>query len=141
MNELVKKFISTKFFRENEKTQEFENNAQSFIEKLNNKKNNKNELIKELKQYSLTWDVYSVAIFFIILLKEELQIDIEKYEFMKQYVNILNKTIFSMPDARPTIKTIIEEIKTTFSSVKKNEYYHFLDSLHNDQIEQPESNV
>jgi hypothetical protein len=49
---------------------------------------------------------------------------------MKQYMGILNETIFSDPRARPPIKTIVEKIKAIFtSSIKTETYQSFLNSL------------
>jgi hypothetical protein len=51
---------------------------------------------------------------------------------MKQYEDVLNKTIFSDPRNRPPIKTIVEEIESIFRTVKKEEYKSFLNSLQQD---------
>ena len=98
------------------------------LNKIYTNTTDKTQQMLDLKKYSLTWDVYSISILFVILLRN-LQIDIENYDFMKQYVDILNKTIFSDPRSRPPIKTIVEEIESIFKSIKKEEYQSFLNSL------------
>ena len=58
---------------------------------------------------------------------------------MKQYMNVLLRTIFSDPTARPPIKTIVEEIESIFRSVKKEEYQSFLNSLQQDESKQDDN--
>ena len=95
----------------------------------------KKQQIKDLKKSALTWDVYSIAILFVTMLNN-LQIDVENYDFMKQYMEILNETIFSDPTARPPIKTIVEKITAIFtSSIETDSYQSFLNSL--SQKEEP----
>jgi hypothetical protein len=49
---------------------------------------------------------------------------------MKQYVDVLNKVIFSEPNNRPQIKEIVEEIERIFTtSINKEEYKLFLTNL------------
>ena len=131
IEDIIKKFTSSHFFTSQtqqnpEKLQEFENMLKEIYTNVNT--TDKEQHIKELKKTALTWDVYSIAILFVTLLRN-LQIDIENYEFMKQYMNILNETIFSDPITRPSIKTIVEKIKTIFSSISKDIYQSFLNSL------------
>jgi hypothetical protein len=48
---------------------------------------------------------------------------------MKQYMEILNETIFSDPRSRRPIKTIVERIESIFTSVNRETYQSFLNSL------------
>jgi len=98
----------------------------------------KSQQIQDLKKYSLTWDVYSISILFTTLILK-LQIDIDNYDFMKEYMNILLKTIFSDPISRPPIKTIVEKIESIFRSIKKEEYQSFLNSLQKEETKQEET--
>jgi hypothetical protein len=127
LEDIIKKFTSSHFFTSQqqnpEKIQEFENMLTQIYRTID-----KAEQIKELKKSALTWDVYSISILFVTLLGN-LEIDIENYDFMKQYREILHKTIFSDPRARPPIKTIIKEIESIFTSIKTEEYQSFLNSL------------
>lgn len=130
MKQFVKTFISTEFFQKQnpEKVKEFENILNKYVEtELSSKPNN--EIIEILKKSSLSWDIYSICILFMTLL-QEFQIETTRYGFMKQYVDVLNKVIFSEPKNRPHIKEIIEEIEKIFTtSIKKEEYQLFLTSL------------
>ena len=141
MENIITKFTSSPFFtsyrqKSPEKIQEFENMIKSNESQYQD--------TKELKKHSLTWDVYSISILFLTLLKQ-LQIDIENYDFMKQYVNLLNKTILSQPSDRPTIKAIVEEIQIIFSKITKEEYQSFLNSLREpenpEKINRPKSST
>jgi hypothetical protein len=86
-------------------------------------------MIEILKENVFSWDVYSICILFVTLL-QELEIETSIYGFMKQYVDVLNKVIFSEPNNRPKIKDIVEEIERIFTTaINKEEYKLFLTSL------------
>jgi hypothetical protein len=131
LEDIIKKFTSSHFFtshtKENpEKLQEFENMLKEIYKNMNTI--DKEQQIKALKKSAVTWDVYSIAILFVTILTN-LQIDVANYDFMKQYIEILNETIFSDSTDRPPIKTIVEKIKTIFTSVNTETYQSFLNSL------------
>ena len=131
INELIKRYISTEFFQKQnpEKVKEFENVLNQYVETTQISNKPKNEIIDILKQNVFSWDVYSVCILFVTLL-QELEIDTSIYGFMKQYVDVLNKVIFSEPNNRPQIKEIVEEIERIFTtSINKEEYKLFLTNL------------
>jgi hypothetical protein len=121
----IERFMETEIIRSqsSEKKTEFESMAKSFAKDFISK--TVNEMIQIIKQYAFTWDVYSLSVLFMEQIKE-LQIDTENYTFMKSYVELLYKTILSDPKDRPTIESIVDEIKTIFSSIKKEEYQSFV---------------
>jgi hypothetical protein len=131
INEIIKKYISTEFFQKQnpEKVKEFENILNKYVETTQISNKPKNEIIEILKQNVFSWDVYSICILFVTLL-QELEIETSIYGFMKQYVDVLNKVIFSEPSNRPQIKEIVDEIERIFTrSINKEEYKLFLTSL------------
>jgi hypothetical protein len=79
------------------------------------------EVISMLKTYMPSWDVYSIAVSFHIFLREFPTL-CEKCNFIQTYINILNKTILSVPSERPNIQSIIEDIESAFNNISKTEY-------------------
>jgi hypothetical protein len=139
LENIIKQFTATHFFtllkQSQEKIQEFEN----MLKEIYTHTAEKSQQIQSLKKSALTWDLYSISILFVTLLMK-LQIDIENYDFMKQYMNLLLRTIFSDPITRPPIKTIVEEIESIFRTIKKEEYKSFLNSLQQKEKLQQDDN-
>ena len=75
------------------------------------------ELYEHLIKYSNTWDNYSLSMVYLIELDNLHQLYPKTYEKLStlpsfsKYINLLEKTIFSMPTERPSILDTISQIK------------------------------
>ena len=75
------------------------------------------ELYEDLLKYSGTWDCYSVAVIYmnmvddLFLSNPEIYTQItSKYQYLQKYVILMESVLYSAPNNRPPIQTIIKEL-------------------------------
>lgn len=75
-------------------------------------------MYKELIKFAHTWDNYSMAVIYLLLLDDAYEGNIENYNQIigqhsaetKQYIELLEDIVYSSPDKRPTLNDAINRI-------------------------------
>lgn len=112
IDDFLKKNSIFKYFKESGVFKQYENTLKEFLKQYSEL--SYNDLINELIKYNYSWDNYSLAmIFFYFIYKTNIHTNNMKY-----LLKLLNEIIFSIPDARITIKETMERVTNIYDETE-----------------------
>lgn len=129
LTDIAAKFLQMPFFTTDYEfiNDEYKNNITAFLQPFVGR--TVDDFAGSVKQYSLSWDVYAISVYMILLIRQ-LQVPTSSYDFMKRYMESLYKVVLVSPDMRPDIPSIIADINGIFAvGVSNTDYYSFVDDL------------
>tara|TARA_B100001093_G_scaffold136049_1_gene128578 strand:- start:17779 stop:19059 length:1281 start_codon:yes stop_codon:yes gene_type:complete len=87
------------------------------------------QVIGELSKYYKTWDVYSVSICYLSLVKAlNLKLLVEETPVLMEFIKLLKRIIISSPDKRDDAESVIVEFKN-FEKISKRELENLVTSI------------
>lgn len=84
-------------------------------------------LYENIIESGKTWDIYSVGIIILdtfILLK--LHENIQEYNFIREFIDVIKSVVYANPNARPSIEYIEQAITQIFSKVPTETYTKYM---------------
>ena len=74
-----------------------------------------------------TWDLYSVGIILLdTFITLELNENIQEYNFIREFVELIKTIVYANPNARPSIEYIEQAIIQIFSKVPTENYSQYM---------------